>query len=146
MRMIFTPVEYSENRISLSSNNGLLRLAGERFLVKSEYKNPHRRLFLRKHPDWSRELEWRMIRKLDEASERRPAEPPIYLFEIPPEAIRVILLGAQMSDQNKDRVHRAVLSGKWRHLQILQARLSASSFGLEFFSSDLNFGRRDCFH
>ena len=129
----FHPVEYLENRISLSSNNGFLRLAGEA-LLKSEYKNLHIRLFLRKHPDWSKEEEWRMIRRLDEATDRSSTEPSVYLFRIPLEAIKIVILGAQISEQNKEHVRRAVSSsGKWSHLRILQARLSSSSFGLDFY-------------
>ena len=130
----FHPVEYLENRISLSSNNGFLRLVGEAFLLKSEYKNLPIRLFLRKHPDWNKEEEWRMVRRLDEATGRSSVEPSVYLFEIPSEAINVVILGAQISEQNKEHVHRAISSSdKWSHLRILQARLSSSNFGLDFY-------------
>jgi hypothetical protein len=134
----FNRVEYSEQRISLSSNNGYLRLVGKHFSPKSHYKDLPTRLFLRKHPDWRNEKEWRMIRRLDEATLRAPGDSLVYLFEIPCEAIRLLILGAQISNENKEEIHRlASSSDKWSHVQILQAHLSSSSFGLEFRESHL---------
>lgn len=129
----FHPVEYAEERLSLSSNSGYLRLIGTRFSSESHYKDLPIRLFLRKHPNWKKEEEWRMIRRLDEATCRSAEDPSVYLFEIPKDAIETVILGAQISKDNREQICRLVSgSDKCSHIQILQADLSSSTFGLEF--------------
>jgi len=127
----FYPVEYSARRISLSSNNGFLRLAGHAHSI-SHYKDLPVRLFLRKSDDFSNESEWRMIRKLEESDCSIRGNPPIYLFKIPWEAITVVILGAQISTADADRICRIVsTSGDWSHLQLFQATLRRSGFGVQ---------------
>ena len=127
----FYPVEYSDQRISLSSNDGFLRLAGYGHSA-SRYKDLPVRLFLRKSKGWAYEREWRMIRKLDECDESIPGNPPVYLFEIARQAIRVIIVGAQISPENIDRISKVLsASAEWSHIQLFQAALPISGYGLE---------------
>jgi hypothetical protein len=129
----FYKVEYSEERISLSSNEGYLRLVGRHYSPGSDYKDLPTRLFLRKHPDWQSEQEWRMIRRLKECDYHSPDNPLVYLFTIPREAITVLILGAQISDRNKEEIQRQISSSSdWAHVQILQASLSVRKFSLDF--------------
>jgi len=127
----FFPVEYSDQRISLSSNDGFLRLAGY-VHSGSRYKDLPVRLFLRKSNIWTHEREWRMIRKLEERDLSIPGIPPIYLFEIPRRAIKVLILGAQISRENADHICRKVSTpGDWSHVQLFQATLPRSGYGVE---------------
>jgi len=127
----FYPVEYSDQRISLSSNNGFLRLAGYG-QTGSHYKDLPVRLFLRKSKDWTYEREWRMIRKLDESELSIPASPPVYLFQVPRQAIKVIILGAQISPENAEIICKAVSNpSEWSHVQLFQATLARMGYGLE---------------
>jgi hypothetical protein len=88
---------------------------------------------LRKHPDWKYEEEWRMIKRLDHATRISSTDPSVFLFEIPRDAIKVVLLGAQISKEDRDHIARLMsLSGKWVHLQTFQGTLSDNNFGLEF--------------
>jgi hypothetical protein len=126
-------IDYRDERISLTSNDGYLRLAGKDLPSGSDYKELADQLFLRKHPDWKTEEEWRMIKRLDEANSTSPHDSNVFLYEIPVEAIRVVILGAQISTRNRDNIIALIgTSTKWRHLQILQASLSDTRFGLEF--------------
>lgn len=125
------PVEYSEHRISLSSNNGFLRLAGYVHSM-SHYKDLPVRLFLRKSKEWVDESERRMIRKLEESDCCIAGIPPIYLFKIPREAVKALILGAQISPEETDRICKIVsTSGDWSHLKVFQATLRRSGFGVE---------------
>ena len=126
-------VVYKAERISLSSNDAYLRLAGKDLPTDSDYRDLAKELFLRKDPDWRYEKERRMIKRLNQAKSRRPADGSVYLFEIPTDAIRLVILGAQISNQNRESIISSIASSaKWSHVQVLQASLSDSRFGLEF--------------
>jgi len=127
----FYPVEYSARRISLSSNEGFLRLAGHSHSA-SHYKDLPVRLFLRKSEKWQNEAEWRMIRKLEERTSYIPGTPPVYLFEIPREAIKALILGAQISSEDIDGICKKVSTSRdWTHLQMFKATLARSGYGVE---------------
>ena len=127
----FYPVEYSDQRISLSSNNGFLRLAGHGHST-SHYKDLPVRLFLRKSKAWAHEREWRIIRRLDESNSSIAGPPAVYLFEIPRQAFKVIILGAQISQENTERICKVLSApGEWSHIQLFQAALPSSGYGLE---------------
>ncbi len=107
-------IDYRDERISLTSNDGYLRLVGKDLPSGSDYKELADQLFLRKHPDWENEEEWRMIKRLDEATTTSPTDPNVYLYEIPCDAIRVIILGAQISNENREKVIEMIeLLGRW---------------------------------
>jgi hypothetical protein len=127
----FYPVEYSDQRISLSSNDGFLRLAGY-VHSESRYKDLPVRLFLRKAKIWAREHEWRMIRKLEERDLFLPENPPIYLFKIPLQALKALILGAQIPPENADKIWKKVsTSADWPHVELFQASLAGSGYGVE---------------
>jgi len=128
----FYPVEYSDQRVSLSSNDGLLRLAGEVYSSKAAARRElPARLFLRKDSSWKHEEEWRMIRELKEFTYRDPSNPEVYLFEIPRESIKVVILGAGISDENEKLIRTmAAPSNGWSGLQIVKARLRAKGFDM----------------
>jgi len=128
----FHAVEYKAERISLSSNDGYLRLAGKDLPTGSDFRDLADQLFLRKDPDWRYEKEWRMIKRLDKASTSL-AGGSVCLFEIPPDAIKILILGAQISQPSREKIISLIVSSKkWTHVQIFQASLSDSRFGLEF--------------
>lgn len=129
----FYEVEYVDERLSLSSNDGYLRLAGKHYSPGSDYADLPTRLFLRKHPNWKDEQEWRMIRRLDECDCHSPSNPLVYLFRVPREAITVVILGAQITAQNRELVQTQISSSPdLRHVQILQAKLNPNRFALDF--------------
>lgn len=128
----FYEVEYLNERLSLSSNDGYLRLVGKHYSPGSNYADLPTRLFLRKHPEWKGEQEWRMIRRLDECDYHNPANPLVYLFRIPKETITVVILGAQITAQNRELVQTQISSSPdLRHVQILQAKLNPNRFALD---------------
>ena len=130
-------VEYSKDRIALSSVDGCLRLAGHYYSQKSNYKDLPVRLFLRKSLGWSYEEEIRIVRRLDEADRILPGNPGIYLFAIPEDAIKILILGLNMSAANKTAICKSLAATTvWRHLKVLQANLSDKGFGLGFSDFD----------
>lgn len=100
-------VTYSEQPISISSNSGWVRLGGitlrTQDLLEGRVEQLPEELFWRKRTAWSHEKEWRMVRPLDGASEVRDfgdaLRPPIYLFEIPPLAVRSLTFGLRASEE-----------------------------------------------
>ena len=81
---------------------GLSRLSKVEYNQKRPVLSPSTRnnpkVFLRKSAEWAYEREWRLIRPLSEAMDTLPRENlvPVCLFEIPHDAISVIITGSQM--------------------------------------------------
>src|SRR5439155_7679475 len=126
------PVEYSDERLSLSSHNGMLRLAGALYSSKSHYNDLPVRLFLRKDLSWRDEKEWRMVGKLEECNHHDP-NTLVYLFKVPREAIRMVVLGANISDYNETLVRN--MATAWSEVKIMKARLRDRGFELEIVES-----------
>lgn len=113
-------VKYSKKRVAVSSKYGWLRICGQRF----EGTAPHlTRVFLRKHPQWQHEAEWRMIKQLKDCE---PRENNVYLFQIPNTAVTSVTFGARMSEENMSGLYGKISSDpKWSHIKIYRAELSA---------------------
>jgi hypothetical protein len=100
-------------------------------LQRVEYSPDRPVLYYRKSPEWSYELEWRLIKPLSAASKVRTGEDhDVCLFEVPADAIRGVILGhaiphAQRIDLfSKIQAHLA-------HATIFQTALSKESYALE---------------
>jgi hypothetical protein len=89
-------------------------------------------MLLTKGKVWEYEIEWRAFRPLNQAAARRDAQPyPIYLFDLPAECVRSIILGARMAPDAKQSVR--ALIGKtpgWSHTQVLQAVIDEKIYAL----------------
>jgi hypothetical protein len=112
---VSTPVEYSDERPSLSF---------------STIHSP--KVYYRKSPCWSYEREWRLIRPLSEAS--KVIEHPIYprsLFQIPPEAIKGIIIGVAVTHPDRVALFELLNRADLKHIKIFQTRLSDESYSLE---------------
>jgi len=124
--LVTAPVEYTANRVSVSSKNGTVRLNGK--IAKREDGIPLP-LFLRKHPNWSHQEEWRCIRSLTHranAGEGTREQPPeVCLFRIPSDAVRLVALGQRIAPPDRERA-MALLTGdpRWRHVQVRNAQLA----------------------
>jgi hypothetical protein len=126
-------VEYCTDRVSVSSNGGVIRVAGHR-LVEGKAVPPE--TLLRKHPAWAYEKETRLIVRLEHADEvrgRDAGEEVLYLLRFPPTAVRVLVLGARVGEKQAEAVMRQVRhQNRWGHLRVFWARLSESEFALTF--------------
>lgn len=126
-------VGYCTERVSITSNGGVIRVAGHR-LVEEKAVPPE--TLLRKHPAWAYEKETRMIVQLEHADEVRRSdagEKVLYLLRFPPTAVRVLVLGARVGEKQAEAVMRQVRhQNRWGHLRVFWARLSESEFSLTF--------------
>jgi hypothetical protein len=131
----FDAVEYSDQRVSLSSVDGLLRLAGQVYSSNDATRVLPREFFFRKDSRWKDEEEWRMVKKLNDCVQD-PKHPDLYLFKVPAEAVKLIILGAKISNDDEEVIRSLATSSKgWDHLKILRAKLSARDFGIELIAT-----------
>jgi hypothetical protein len=89
-------------------------------------------LLLRKRLGWQHEQEWRLIAELSEGDKCGRVDSlgyPIYLFEIPPDAIHSITFGYRAPDSEIDSALQQIAhDGKWNHLQVSRRRRTANCF------------------
>ena len=126
-------VEYRTERVSVSSNDGVIRVAGH-WLVEGQ--DPPVETLLRKHPDWAYEKETRLIVPLagaDEVIRSETGKDAVYLLRFPETAVRVLILGARIDDKQAEAMVRQVRQqNQWGHLRVFRTRLSESEFALTF--------------
>lgn len=98
-------VEYSDTPFTVSSNQGWVRILGSTVsnedILESRLSTVPLRLFLRKRSNWQHEEEVRAIARLGEADRTLQAGDggyPIYLFKVPPEAVRSVEFGYEATD------------------------------------------------
>ena len=127
------PVLYSDTGVSVSSNGGTLRLAGEK-LNPSEILDGTRlpiplELFLRKTTSWSYEGEVRIIQPLqsaDDCSQARDGR-PLYKLRFPAEAVQSITFGYLREPHTVDSdVRRLRRTPLWQGVRIYKRRWTAS--------------------
>ena len=88
-------------------------------------------LFLVKSSKWKYEVEWRMLLPLSDSAELIDKDPyPIHLFKFPAKAVERIVLGAKISDENKRIIKSLMGDRKFSHVELCQARLDSSSYGI----------------
>jgi hypothetical protein len=126
-------VEYRAERVSVPSNDGVIRVAG-RWLVEGQ--DPPVETLLRNHPDWGYEKETRRIVPLVCADGVIPSEAgkdAVYLLRLPETAVRVLILGTRIDDKQAEVIVRQVRQqNRWGYLRVFRARLSESEFAHTF--------------
>jgi Protein of unknown function (DUF2971) len=126
-------VDYRENRVSVSTVDGIIRVAGHKLC---DDRDPPVATMLRKHPAWNYEKEVRLITLLENADkEVKPAESSetIYLRRFPESAIRIIILGARVNTEQSENIVNQIRSKpQWHHVRLFQACLSETDFALSF--------------
>jgi hypothetical protein len=124
-------VDYRPQRVAVSFNGGLIRVAGH---VLKDGAPPPVETLLRKSPDWAYEREWRLLVPLAKAHETHrdsPTGEAVHLLCFPESAIRSIMLGARLTDNQvadiSTRIHN---DQRWKQVSVFRARLSATEFAL----------------
>jgi hypothetical protein len=107
-------VRYSQCR---SSTCNLNEIPTDSFFVKST--------------DWEYEEEVRMILPLADAN-HTIKEDAVHLFRFPPEALTGVVLGAGAGQELTDEFSMLIKDEKLHHVRLRKAKLSLSSFGIEF--------------
>jgi Protein of unknown function (DUF2971) len=124
---ILRKVDYRENRVSVSTVDGIIRVAGHKLC---DDQDPPVDTMIRKHPAWSYEKEVRLITLLEDADE---VNGNIYLRRFPESAIRIIILGARAdTEKSEDIVNQIRSKPQWHHVRLFQACLSETDFALSF--------------
>jgi hypothetical protein len=110
-------VEYNQKRPVLSSTTR---------------DNP--KVFLRKSTEWAYEKEWRLIRPLSEAAEIIPRENllPLCLFDIPQDAVKLIISGSQMiQNEQQELCNYCANTPALGHTRIHHMLLSTEHYEIE---------------
>jgi hypothetical protein len=126
-------VEYARQRVAVSSNSGLIRVAGHP--ITNDDARPPVATILRKSLEWAYEKEWRLlapVARAHPAPARDAAGHIVYLLPFPETAIRAVLLGARLTDaQVAPIVARIRGDQRWQHVTVCRAVLDAREFRLE---------------
>ena len=92
--------------------------------------SPEVDILFTKNNDWAYEREWRIVRFLKDADSN--PEPGIFLFEVPPEAIKDVVFGCRSEESLVNSIQQIVSTNeKLRHLRFRKARLSQNSYSLD---------------
>ncbi len=125
-------VEYCNERISVSSNGGLIRIAGH---LLSEPENIPTATLLRKHPDWAYEKEWRFVVPLIKATTIEGLDSNrqmLHLLRFPETMIKALIFGARVDRDTKSAwIERVRTNERWKHLRLFSTRLSEINLSLE---------------
>jgi len=120
-------VNYTNERIALSAVKGRIRVNGH---LQEEFSNNDIGAFLRKPICWQYEKEVRMIKYLSEYDEIKK---DMHFFKVPPIAIKQLILGAQISNENYELLLNQVSrNNKLNHIQVYKASLHPEKFSLGF--------------
>lgn len=90
-------------------------------------------LFSKSH-DWAYEQEWRIIRFLTNAN--KVSQGNIYLFEVPPTAIRQVIFGFKADDSLKKTLLAAAKNPQLAHVEFRKADLSRNEFDMDILTLD----------
>ena len=89
--------------------------------------------FFRKSLDWSYEQEVRIFRTLEEANEiHGSGSKAVHLFNLPPELIRQVIIGAQAGSKMEQQILDATQKSGLLHVQIDKATLDPREFNITF--------------
>lgn len=114
--LVLSRVEYSDERPDLSYSN---------------VYSPS--VYYRKSPAWAYEAEWRIFRPLADAQIVDPhPRYPRALFELPPQAIRGVIIGVAVDHQTRTSMFELLQRPDLKHIIIYQTRLSDENYSLKF--------------
>jgi len=87
-----------------------------------------------KSVEWIKEQEWRVYQLLEKRDEQIiKASETVYLFKLPPECIKRMVVGYSMDFQNRKRVVDAVkINPRLKNVEIEESVLSLDLFSLEY--------------
>lgn len=121
------PILYTNQPVQLTINQGWVRFGGDTVdkasILRGELGFLPKELFLRKQLPWQYEQEWRVMKLLSDAKEILtgidPMELPVYLFEIPANAISGITFGWRADDAAIRQAMQTIRKdARWKHLWV----------------------------
>jgi hypothetical protein len=118
------PVEYSTDRLVFPAS-GYLGMSYDEMVAT----NTH--FLFTKSVEWRYEREHRVLAMPRDADKTISTDPPIYLFDFPPQSIRTIIFGYRMSALHCEEIAR-LAKDKYPWASLVQAQLDEHKFGLRF--------------
>ena len=87
-----------------------------------------------KSVEWAEEREWRVYQLLENRDEEKPmGNETVYLFKLPPDCVKRIVVGCNMNSLNRKKVVDVVKANqKLKDVKLEQSVLSLDLFGLEY--------------
>lgn len=81
---------------------------------------------------WEYEREWRAFRPLNQAADKKDAQPyPVYLFNLPPNCVQSVLLGARMPIERREILIEAVRNdSEYSHVKLVEATIDEGKYAL----------------
>ncbi|MCX5909140.1 MAG: DUF2971 domain-containing protein [Deltaproteobacteria bacterium] len=117
-------VTYSQNRPEV-----ILFNAGAKNIDLDSWM---KQIFWTKCQDWEYEKEWRIIKTLDECKTIKEINgEKIYLFPLPIDAIKGIILGCKMENEYRKKIVTLLSSAKYSHIVKYQAELHERNYYIE---------------
>jgi hypothetical protein len=118
-------VIYANTRARVPEKDG-------RYATLEELDSYNASVFFTKSCDWAYEKELRIVRHPQDADcvRGKPNGWDICLFRFPLEAVREVIVGARMTEENRDRIV-TLCESKYRHAQVLRASLAPEQFAME---------------
>ena len=100
---------------------------------KGQLEAHSRAMMCTKYISWKYEKEWRLIRPLDRADRTLNAKDGslIHLFCFPSDAVLEVVVGARMTDADRNRLMNALATGELTDIRLRGAQRSTTSFLLE---------------
>jgi len=114
---LLLPVRYVKKRPSIDVN-----------IIETDKPAPD--FLFSKNQEWTYEQEWRIIRFLKNADETRNGD--VYLFNVPPSAIREIVIGSSASaDMANELFAEAEKRPELNHVKFYKAKLSRTEYEMD---------------
>ncbi len=124
---VLQPVDYSDQRVAITSNDGFIRVAGEPFEEGSPLPLG---TVSRKSMSHTWEREVRLIIPLAAATSK-PSSGSLYLFPLPPRAIRRIVVGYRVTTENLiEIIGQLRAHERWANMRLSRAVISDVEFAL----------------
>lgn len=93
-------------------------------------------VYFTKSLEWSYEKEWRLFRRLpdgkqpEQFTERDKDNFPVYLFDLPPESIKEVILGCRIKRELGEKIKK-IVSDKLTHVAVKHVLLSDKKYELQ---------------
>lgn len=83
-------------------------------------------LLFSKSEDWVYEKEWRMLLRSKEADKYKKKD--CYLFKIPVESVKSVILGSRITEKNKSKITKTLKKERYKHIQLKQAVIDPDKY------------------
>ena len=118
----------------------IIRVGAHDDFKKGELEEQSLAMVCTKFTSWAYEEEWRLIRPLDRADRITESADGsvIHLFRFPRDAVVEVIVGARMTDADRECLIGAVAEGEFGDIRLRAAQRSPTSFLLDITDLDMH--------